>query len=353
MDISFIQSANEVAVEWLGKILESDISNLSIRENLAFNSSVAHLEVEYVSNPQGLPNRVLVKINKEHDGQNEVQFYRFANGMSLPMIPRRLGMDYDPESGLSYLLLEDISDTHIPPLTREQMKALNGVPSQVQLESIVDVIAEFHAAFWEHPSFGTIPDTTEMRWWYRDENFHAKHVERRAGEWAKFKEMYANDVPLEWIDLGESALAALSKLFESRIKPRLNGRRALTMSQGDCYLSQFLVPRAESGSSYLIDFQDVCVNFPTYDLVYMFASFWTREQRGQYEEPSLRRYLGNLQSKGVRYDWSALCDDYRLCLCYMLFDAVWNAASGSAKEYWFPKLSCLISAYQDWECAGL
>lgn len=125
------------------------------------------------------------------------------------------------------------------------------------------------------------------------------------------------------------------------------------MSQGDCYLSQFLVPRAESGSSYLIDFQDACVNFPTYDLVYMFASFWTREQRGQYEEPSLRRYLSRLQSKGVNYDWAALCDDYRLCLCYMFFDAVWNATAGSSKEYWLPKMNCLVAAHQDWECGKL
>jgi len=31
--------------------------------------------------------------------------------------------------------------------------------------------------------------------------------------------------------------------------------------------------RAGGGDAYLIDFQDACVNFPTYDLVYMFARF--------------------------------------------------------------------------------
>lgn len=353
MNTLYIQSASEVTADWLGKVLGSQISKLFSRENLAFNSSVAHLEVEYSSNPRGLPNRVLVKINKDHDGQNEIQFYRFTEGMQLSMIPRRLGMGYDSESGLSYLLLEDISETHTLPVSREQLKILNGVPSQAHLKSIVDAVAEFHAAFWEHPSFGTIPDTTEMRWWYRDEEFHRKHMERRAGEWVKFKEMYSRDVPQEWLAVGESALAALPRLFENRIKPRLSPMRALTMSQGDCYLSQFLVPQTESGSSYLIDFQDACVNFPTYDLVYMFASFWTREQRKPYEEPLLRQYLSALQHKGMQYDWDALSDDYRVCLCYMFFDAVWNATAGSSKEYWFPKINCLVSAYRDWDCTSL
>jgi len=31
--------------------------------------------------------------------------------------------------------------------------------------------------------------------------------------------------------------------------------------------------RAGGGDAYLVDFQDTCVNFPTYDLVYMFARF--------------------------------------------------------------------------------
>ena len=125
------------------------------------------------------------------------------------------------------------------------------------------------------------------------------------------------------------------------------------MSQGDCYLTQFLVPHSNSGQSYLVDFQDACINFPAYDLVYMFATFWTRAQRAAQEEYVLRRYLHSLQSHGVKYTWEILCDDYRLCLHYMLFDAVWNATSGSAREYWLPKLHCLIQAYQDWDPAKL
>jgi len=347
---TFLASTNEITPAWLESVLGMRVLDVSMRENAAFNSAVAHLELTYSSNTD-LPHNILVKLNREHEGQNEVQFYRLIKSMELPMIPRRAAMDYDSQTGLSYLLLEDLSKSHIAPVTREQLIELDSAPSVEYLESMVDALAHFHAAFWEHPSFGSIPDTTEMRWWYKDAESHARHVERRRGEWTKFVELFGHDVPAKWIMLGESALEALPKLFETRIRPRLRQMRGLTMSQGDCYLSQFLVPRVGSGDAYLIDFQDACVNFPTYDLVYMFATFWTREQRGRYEENLLRRYLNGLQSRGVNYEWEDLCDDYRLCLSYMLFDAVWNATSGSSRAYWQPKLGCLVAAYQDWGCA--
>jgi len=347
-----IVSATDVNIEWLSHILQVTVKNFHTRKNTAFNSSIAHLEVEYASD-HGLPQHVLIKINKDHDGQNEIQFYRFAQDVNLSMIPRIISMDYEAESGLSYLLMEDVSSTHELPVKREQLLTLNGVPSPAHLDSMIDAIAEFHAAFWEHPLLGTIPVTTEMRWWYRDEDSHKQHVQRRSTEWAKFIELYKDEVPKNWLTLGKSALEVLPRLFEDRIKPRLSSRRALTMSQGDCYLTQFLVPHTGEGKSYLIDFQDASINFPTYDLVYMFATFWSREQRAQYEKPLLAHYHSVLQERGVDYDWDLLQTDYRLCLCYMLFDAIWNAVAGSSKEYWKPKLKCLMNAYQDWECETL
>lgn len=347
-----ISDTTEITKDWLADVLKVQLVQLTTHANPAFNSSVTPLDVLYAGD-EDLPRKILVKLNREHDGQNEIQFYRFAESLDLPMIPRRLGMDYDAHSGLSYLILQDISESHAPPVTREQLKALNGVPTDEHMQSIMDCIAHFHAGFWEHPWFGTIADTTEMRWWYRDADFHARHVERRQTEWSKFVVMYQKEVPQEWISLGEYAIGQLDKLFETRIKPRLSSKQALTMSQGDCYLSQFLVPRAGYGQSYLIDFQDACVNFPAYDLVYMLATFWTRQQREAHEEPLLRRYHQQLSNRGIQYDWFLLCDDYRLSLHYMLFDAVWNAVSGSSREYWKPKMKCLLESYQDWKCAEL
>jgi hypothetical protein len=192
-----------------------------------------------------------------------------------------------------------------------------------------------------------------MRWWYRNDEFHARHVERRRAEWNKFLSMFGKEIRPTWRGLGVSFLEVMPRLFETRIQPRLNPVRALTMSHGDCYLTQFLNPREGDGGAILADFQDASFNFPAYDLVYMLATFWSREQRAQYEEPLLRRYLQGLQERGINYGWQDLREDYRLCLAYMFFDGVWNATAGSPHAYWWKKMSCLAAACEDRDCAGM
>lgn len=347
-----LRSLEEFSPTWLEKTLDVRLSHFTLRPNPAFNSTVAHLELDYASQT-ALPRRLLLKLNREFDGQNEVRFHRLASPMSLPMLPRCFAAHCDEATGHSFLLLEDISETHLPPVDRAQLLALQGVPSVSHLDAVMDVLADFHAAFWQHPCFNTIPDLTQVRWWYRDAESHASHVLRRTGEWTKFRESFGKRVPPEWLELGEAALASLPRLFKKYIQPRLESLRSLTISHGDCYLTQFLVPRAGTRSAYLVDFQDASVNFPAFDLVYLFCTFWTQPQRALHEHRLLHRYLDGLDRLGVDYSWENLSADYRLCIAYMLFDPVWNAVSGSSPDYWFPKLSSLVDAYLDWECSGL
>ena len=72
------------------------------------------------------------------------------------------------------------------------------------------------------------------------------------------------------------------------------------------------------------------------------------------EVQMLRRYHEGLQSHGVAsYSWDDLLTDYKVLLTYMLFYPVWDQTDGASKDYWWPKMQCLIRAYQDWECAAL
>lgn len=294
-----ISSPQEITRAWLSVVLKTPVAAVTARRNPAFNSTVTNLEVTYPGEAD-LPRNILVKLNQDHEGQNEIQFYRFAQDLNLSMLTQPLGMDDDPQSGCSFLVLEDVSNTHAAPVTREQLVALRGVPSREHMDSMIDCLAQLHAAFWEHPRFGTVPETTEMRWWYRDEESHRKHIERRRLEWARLIEMHGEGLPRDWLELGATTLQKLPLLFENIIQPRLSLRRALTMSQGDCYLTQFLVPRAAPGHAYPVDFRDACVNFPTYDLVYMLETFWSREQRALNENYCLHRYQSELNRRSIR-----------------------------------------------------
>ena len=45
--------------------------------------------------------------------------------------------------------------------------------------------------------------------------------------------------------------------------------------------------------------------------------------------------------------------DYQHGLIYWLLVPVQDASDGSRKEYWRPKMQCLVHAFQDWNCEAL
>lgn len=128
----------------------------------------------------------------------------------------------------------------------------------------------------------------------------------------------------------------------------------LTLTQNDCYLTQFLCPRAGHTQTYLVDFQDVCTDFAARDLVYLLATFWTSEQRHPLEQELLQLYYRTLAQNGVTgFGFDTLLQDYRLMLTHMIFQPVWDFSYGANAAYWKPKMRCLTDAYVDLRCVDL
>jgi hypothetical protein len=359
-----ITSLDQATPAWLTAALRRAIGSAEVaaverHANAAFNSSVAHLAIAYSGDaPADAPSRLLLKLNSYHDGAAEAGFYQLVAELpgQLPMLARCYAAEYDPASGASYLLLQDLSETCAAPVAREQLLALEGMPSEGKLDQIVGALARFHAYWWQHPRLGRVPDVTETRGWYRDKDHFDQHIQRRLREWAAFSAAVGAELPAGLRALYGEALARLPGLWDSYLARRVPGLRHLTLTNGDCYLTQFLCPSDPAGTAYLIDFQDVSANFGAYDLVYMFATFWTPEQRGEggREQRLLRRYHAELQAGGVRgYSWDDLLIDYRHMIIFMIFDPIWNQISGSPRSYWWPKLQCLAGAYQDLRCVEL
>jgi hypothetical protein len=73
-----LKNLEELSPTWLEQTLGVQVSHFTISGNPAFNSSIAHLELEYAP-ASGLPRRLLLKLNREFDGRNEVSFYRLAS----------------------------------------------------------------------------------------------------------------------------------------------------------------------------------------------------------------------------------------------------------------------------------
>jgi hypothetical protein len=354
---------DSITPEWLtealraaGSLPSGAVSAVSTRDNDAFNSAATHLTLSYTADtPPDAPRSLFLKRNLAEEwaveaARDEARFYQAVARLDprpAMVVPCYLAT-CDERRGASSLLLADVSATHTPPLTRADLLAGDSVPDQAALDLAIDALAAFHAAWWERPELGgEFPGGG----WYGGEEQFAAYVARRRGEWERFIAAEDGWFPADLRAVYEDAFTCLPYAWAAELGERLAARRGVTLGHGDCYLSQFLVPRPSvAAPTYLIDFQSIAADCPAFDLAHMFAAFWTRAQRqeGDRELRCLRRYHAGLLAGGVRdYGWDDLLADYRALLTIMLFYPVWDETNGSPRSYWLPKMRCLVAAYQD------
>jgi Ecdysteroid kinase-like family len=343
-----IAHLGEITDLWLSGGLQQPVQILERRSNSAFNSAVVHLTVR--SESPDIPERLIVKLNANGDGEYEIRFYQLAQRYFPLPHPRTLAFAF--ENGFSTLIQEDLSATHKTPVSREDVLAGRGIPSATHLRQMTETLARFHAYWWEHPA---LKSSIPIRPWYGNEVEFRAHVQRRQREWAAFTAK-VEDFPEDLRQLYTDALAHLPQLWTKYLASRVTNYRGLTMSNGDCYFAQFLCPINENGQAYLVDFQEASGNFCAFDLVFMFAVFWTPEQRreGERESGLLRHYYKILCQNGVTgYTWENLLEDYRLMLALIVFFPIFDAVSGAAYDYWWPKMQCLVANFRDLDCRAL
>jgi thiamine kinase-like enzyme len=224
-----------------------------------------------------------------------------------------------------------------------------------EITQVIDTLAQLHAYWWERPLLDT--GQFPVGYWSRTAERFLQYVEKRSASWRRLIGADSSWLPLELQALYEGLLARLPDMWERYLEPRFRTGRHLTLVHGDAYFCNFLCPRpGEQGPTYLLDWQSPGFDIGSYDLVNLCATFWTSGQRhqDQREKGILRRYLQTLQDHGVReYGWRDLVIDYQLGLIFWVLMPVQDAADGSDKDYWWPKMRCLTAAFRDWRCAAL
>jgi hypothetical protein len=219
----------------------------------------------------------------------------------------------------------------------------------------VATLAKIHAYWWDHPLLyaGQFP----VGYWSSTPERFEQYRQRRATSWQEVIAGVGNWLPKETRALYEHVLAGLPAYWERSLYPRFQNRRHLTLLHGDAYFSNFLCPRSPAtGPAILLDWQSPEVEIGAYDLVNLCSTFWTPEARheGGREVRILRHYHEVLCAHGVKqYEWEDLCSDYRRGLIFWLLMPVQDAADGSSRDYWWPKMQCLAAAFKDWKCGDL
>jgi hypothetical protein len=330
----------------------------------AFNSQTSYLRLSYsVDASPGAPIRLVLKRNGPEAwaveaGIEEVKFYNLVASLQdhPPLVILCYAAAYDETSGNSYLLFQDLAETHTSPLTRDQQISLvAGVPPAAYIEAVVDTLARFHAYWWNHPLLET--NLFSCGYWSRNEDRFAQYLQRRRSAWDSLISQESAWFPDDLRELYEQLLAHLPDHWKKYLKPRFRTKTNLTLIHGDAYFANFLCPKIPgTGLTYLLDWQSPTWDLGGYDLANLMATFWTPEQRHEAarEEKMLHHYYSVLQAQGVKdYTWEDLMTDYKSGLIFWMLMPVQDRHGGAGKAYWWPKMQCLAGAFRDWRCAEL
>ncbi len=352
------------ALRQAGILREGVVQTAEQEKTGAFNSATSRLFLQYSADgTPDAPTRLILKRNIPAEwgveaGAEEVKFYLLV--ASLPDHPNIIvpcyAAAYDEESGNSYLLLQDLSATHRPPVTRDQqIRLVEGIPPVEYISPVVETLAQLHAYWWEHPLLDT--EQFSVGYWSRTAERFEQYLQRRTTSWNRLIAQEEGWFPDDLRALYEQVLTHLPNHWERYLEPRFRSKHHLTLIHGDAYFANFLCPAPPAtGPTYLLDWQSPGFDIGGYDLANLCATFWTPEQRheGQREERMLRRYYATLQAHGVnQYTWEDLVTDYQLGLIYWVLMPVQDGADGSRKDYWWPKMQCLVAAFREWHCEEL
>ena len=351
-----IASPEDATPEWLSGVLrESRLEQLPeildvrilLTRKLAY-STVARLKVEYSDSHGTLdaPVHMFLKLSREtrsdsHTrgiGEKEVEFCRnLAPEMSCPPLIRCYDAAFSAETGRSYILLDDLFETHSQP---EQ----NNAPSESFSHSAVEALAKAHAHWWNDPRLGVgvgmLIDDSTLGDFIADLHSSAKRFIEDSGSELTSGQKHAFKLMLAHAD---------------RIWGRLKDRRGLTVTHGDAHWWNFLYPNnLEEDAVRVFDWHLWHVDLGARDLAFLLALGGFTEPRPEIETGLLRTYHDSLTATGVSdYSWEQLVEDYRWSAIRNLNIPVIFWSQGKHESTWQTALRRAFESYERLKCEEL
>jgi aminoglycoside phosphotransferase len=309
-------------------------------------SHIVRLKLTYDGVASGAPPSLFLKsAHKDRldpswvGGRHEVGFYtEVAPRLPVGLVPRCFDADWNADTNVWHLLLEDLAATHLTatiwPLP----------PPFDQCGAIVEALARVHAEWWDNPSLGVSVGTwLDAEALERNRQIFSEHF-------ARFTDQLGDRIPPERRKLFHRLLDATP-----RFRQRYLSHRDVTIVHGDAHVWNCLLPRdGEAGGGRFFDWDCWGIDVGSSDLAYMIAMHWYPDRRQSYERPLLDRYHAALLAHGVKgYDRRALQDDYRLSVLLRIMTPVWQWANNIPPLIWWNNLERILMAADDLDCREL
>jgi hypothetical protein len=309
-------------------------------------SHIVRLKLGYDGAASGAPPSLILKTARSDRlnpswvaGRQEVAFYtKVALRLPVGLVPHCFDADWNAETNVWHLLLEDLTATHaaatIWPLP----------PTLAQCETIVQSLGRVHAQWWDNSSLGISVGT------WLDSGTLDRNMQTFSEHLARFINQFGDRIPVERRELYARLFAAAP-----RLRQRYLSHHNATIVHGDAHAWNCLLPRdAGGGDARFFDWDGWRVDVGSGDLAYMLAMHWYPDRRQRYERLLLDRYHEALLANGVEgYDRRALWDDYRLSVLLRIMTPVWQATNNIPPRIWWNNLERIFLAVDDLGCREL
>lgn len=301
-------------------------------------SDLTGVVLDWGSAPAGAPERAVLKVSHPGFGQPELPFYEtIAARLASPVIPRFYAGGVDEATGRTWLLMEDLSESHQRPSEAPLP------PTLARNAQIVEALARFHAAGRDA---GQAPGTGGTTLWER-----LRASDWQDGAWQRLQAQAGDALDERTRGMYTQFLPGFAALVERA--DRLSHR---TWVHGDAHVWNWMVPRDSSvaATAKLLDWDGWHQGVGVWDLAYMMAVQWDRRVRARFEMPLLDRYHAALVASGVG-DCSreTLQQDYRLAVLLHLRTPLARFARGMSAYVWWPQIGRVADAVEDLCCLEL
>lgn len=282
---------------------------------------------------------MLVKVPKTHKlkrGKREIDFYTKIAPLipNVPVVPC-FATSYEENTGVSYLFLADVSATHT---IREREKL-----SLLQLESMIDALAQLHAKLWDYPNLvDLVGESPRKCLAYENVDNEQNYAELLA-------------------QLGEQLTALERSIFERFLTsaPKLLLERAesgqhLTLSHPENHHGNFLLPYEGKACTYIIDWHQYRYWWGVRDIVSLVNRCLLPEQLHLTESLLLVYYQRLLKYGVTNYAWSDCQNDYRLGIIdYLTLPLQYQEAYKKYPEFFMRMYRGIMHEFHKWKCASI
>ena len=310
-------------------------------------SQITRLRLTYNDRDGTAPDKLILKTglaerlgNKDWDGgRQEVAFYNDVASLSAPLVPRCFEAQWQLDTRVWHLLLEDLADTHFVATTWPLP------PTLAQCEAIMRARARFQAAWWDDPRLGLSVGS----WADAEAGATERNLQRFDEQLKIFADRVGDRLPRARRDLFERLIDA-----GPRLHARYRSHRHMTVVQGDSHFWNCFLPKSGDNDVRLFDWDCWRIDVGSEDLAYMIAMHWYPDRRRQMERPLLDCFHEALMAHGVKsYDRQALDDDYRLSALWQIWTPVWQANANIPPVIWWNNLERSFMAVVDLGCRDL